>query len=44
MQKTVTSGKSYEYEQSFCYLPDDVGRFLMYQMGEINCEPGYICS
>ncbi|MBP5755127.1 MAG: AraC family transcriptional regulator [Clostridia bacterium] len=44
MQKTVTSGKSYEYEQSFCYLPDDVGRFLMYQMGEINCEPGYICD
>ncbi len=44
MQKTVISGKSYEYEQSFCYVPDDVGRFLMYQIGEIHCEPGYICD
>ncbi|MBQ6043844.1 MAG: helix-turn-helix transcriptional regulator [Clostridia bacterium] len=44
MQKSVYSGKSYEYEQSFCVSPDDVGRFLMYQMGEINCEPGYICA
>ncbi len=44
MQNTVISGKSYEYEQSFCVVPDDVGRFLMYQMGEISCEPGYICD
>ncbi len=44
MPKTVDSGKSYEYEQAFCTSPDDVGRFLMYQMGEISCEPGYICA
>ena len=44
MQKAVISGKSYEYEQSFCTCPDDLGRFLMYQMGEINCEPGYVCG
>ncbi len=44
MQKAVNSGKSYEYEQAFCTSPDNVGKFLMYQMGEINCEPGYVCD
>lgn len=44
MRSKLVSGKSYEYEQSFCTDPDTVGRFKMYQMGEVTCEPGYICD
>lgn len=43
MESKSKSGKAFEFEKQFIYDPARFGNFVLHQMGDICCEPGYSC-
>ena len=44
MSKSSISGIRSVYEKQFISNPDPIGNYLIHQIGEQVCEPGYRCS
>ena len=44
MKSRNPTGKKFEFEKEFLKSPETIGPFVLHQLGEIFCEPGYQCE